>query len=252
MLAYKSPHKSSLWLAQKTYTLEVMAVRTDPTTSVAPRRWGAGTSAIVRQLVAAREPLSGSAIARLVGVTQPRASQVLAALSALGAVDAREDGYVGRRARLLDLYAERSRPHLVGPEESWYSTRAVGEQARAVIRNAKAARTAIAFSADLGPDLLVPWRHPTLAVVYASSWLDLEGAHFVPAEGRADATLLVRWTGDATLLEPAGEWARAVDGVPLADPVQQWRDLLDLGGADREEAAARLRRAILDRSIRRR
>lgn len=229
-----------------------MALRTVPRTAVAARRWGAGTSAIVRHLVAAREPLSGSAIARLVGVTQPRASQVLALLSALGAVKAREDGYLGSRGRLLDLYAERSRPHLVGPEESWYSTRGLAEQARAVIRSAKGDRTAIAFSADLGPDLLVPWRHPTLAVVYSSSRLDLEAAHFVPAEGRADATLLVRWTGDAMLLEPAGEWPRAVDGVPLADPVQQWRDLLDLGGADRQEAAARLRRAILRRSIGRR
>lgn len=249
---YKSSHKCSLWLAEKAYTLGVMAVRTAPTTSAAPRGWGAGTSAIVRQLVAAREPVSGSAVARLVGVTQPRASQVLATLLTLGAVDAREDGYVGRRARLLDLYAERSRPQLAAPEDAWYSTRALEEQARTVVRIAKAARTRVAFSADLGPDLLVPWRHPTLAVAYASSRLDFEAAHFVPAEGRADATLLVRWTGDATLLDPAGDWPNDADGLPLADPVQQWRDLLDLGGADRGEAAARLRRAILDRSIGRR
>ena len=40
-----------------------------------------------------------------------------------------------------------------------------------------------------------------------------------------------------------------VDGIPLADPVQQWADLLELGGDDRLEAAERLRRAILDRTI---
>jgi hypothetical protein len=45
-------------------------------------------------------------------------------------------------------------------------------------------------------------------------------------------------------------WPSAVDGIPLVDPVQQWWDLIDLGGDDRLEAAGRLRRAILDRSIR--
>ena len=38
--------------------------------------------------------------------------------------------------------------------------------------------------------------------------------------------------------------------VAVHDPVQQWRDLLDLGGDDRRDAAARLREAILDHSIR--
>jgi hypothetical protein len=40
-----------------------------------------------------------------------------------------------------------------------------------------------------------------------------------------------------------------VGGVPLADPVQQWWDLHDLGGEDRLEAADRLRRAIIEKSI---
>ena len=36
-------------------------------------------------------------------------------------------------------------------------------------------------------------------------------------------------------------WARVVDGIPVADPVQQIWDLHDLGGGDRIEAADRLR-----------
>jgi hypothetical protein len=107
----------------------------------------------------------------------------------------------------------------------------------------------VAFSADVGPALLVPWRHPTLAIVYADRDLPLDSAGLVPAEGRADATILWRRTSDATLLTVPEPWPQMVDHVPLTDPVQQWWDLHDLGGEDRREAADRLRRAIIEKSI---
>jgi hypothetical protein len=150
---------------------------------------------------------------------------------------------------LLDLYERRSRPALVEAESYWYSTRPLSDQAVRVLRLARATKTDVAFSADLGPDLLVPWRHPTLAVVYASGALGLRDVGFVPAEGRADASLIVRWTTDRTLLAPASPWPRIVDGFPLTDPTQQWWDLIDLGGEDRREAADRLRAAIMARTI---
>lgn len=213
------------------------------------RRWGAGTAAVARLLVAADAPLTGVAIAAAVGVSQPRASQVLKQLAAHDAVRATEHGYVGRPARLLDLYRRRARPLLVQPESHWYSTRAAAEQARRIVDLANKQQTSIAFSSDLAPDLLVPWRHPTLSVVYTTSSLRLDAAALVPAEGRGDASVIVRWTSDATLLSPASRWPSEVDGIPITDPVQQWWDLLDLGGEDREEAADRLRRAILDHAI---
>lgn len=215
----------------------------------AVRPWGAGTAAIVRLLIAADAPLTGVAIARMVGVSQPRASQVLKQIAQQHAVRATEHGYVGRRARLLDLYRLRARPLLVEPESCWYSTRSPDEQARRIMELAEARRLAVAFSADLAPDLLVPWRHPTITIVYTTESLALEGAGLVPAEGRADASVLVRWTRDDTLLASARPWPDRVDGLPLTDPVQQWWDLLDLDGEDREEAADRLRRAILDRTL---
>lgn len=221
----------------------------DSTDSRAVRRWGAGTAAIVRLLIAAEQPLTQVAIADAVGVSQPRASQVVRSLADAGAVTASARGYRGRRARLIDLYAVRSRPHLVGPETFWFSLRPMVEQARAVTRAAQAVGATSAVSADLGPDLLMPWRHPTLTIVYASKRLHLDDAGFVPAEGPADASIVVRHTDDPTLLEPSPGWAPIVDGISLTDPVQQWRDLLDLGGEDREEAARRLRRAILDREL---
>lgn len=87
------------------------------------RRWGAGTAAVVRLLVATDDPLTGVTIASTVGVTQPRASQILKQLADHEAVTATPDGYVGARVKLLDLYAARARPHLVEPESYWYSTR---------------------------------------------------------------------------------------------------------------------------------
>ena len=95
----------------------------------------------------------------------------------------------------------------------------------------------------------MPWRHPTLTVVYASEALALSDAGFVPAEGRADASVIVRWTTDRTLLAPAAPGPRVTNNIPLTDPTQQWWDLLDLGGEDRREAADRLRRAIIAHTI---
>lgn len=189
------------------------------------------------------------AIAEAVGVSQPRASQVLKQFSGWDVVRATEDGYVADAEALLDLYQRRSRPTLVEPESYWYSTRPMLEQATKLTRRARHENASIAFSADLGPDLLAPWRHPTVTIVYTDIAPESVATDLVPAEGRADATIIARRTTDATLLAPTPPWPSAVDGVPLADPVQQWRDLLDLGGDDRREAADRLHAAIIERSL---
>jgi hypothetical protein len=137
----------------------------------------------------------------------------------------------------------------VVPETFWYSTRTLIEQAHRITDIARGAEVALAFSADVGPDLLVPWRHPTLAIVYADRDLPLDSAGLVPAESRVDASIIWRRTTDTTLLTVPAPWPRTIEGVPLTDPVQQWWDLQDLGGEDRREAADRLRRAIIDKSI---
>lgn len=105
----------------------------------------------------------------------------------------------------------------------------------------------IGFSADLGPGLLAPWRHPTVAVLYSTTDLDLRTVGFVTAEGAADATVVVRTVADHRLFGPSDIWPSMVDGIPLVDPVQQWWDLHDLGGADRVEAALNLRHRAFTR-----
>jgi hypothetical protein len=237
-----------LLYAEKAYTLAKVAIKAAPKSPT--RRWGPGSAGIVRLLIASEDPLTQVAMASAVGVSQPRASQVIKQLTELGAVRATPAGFVGHRARLLDLYRDRARPSTVEPDTYWYSTRPLLEQAHRIVDAASNEQARAAFSADLGPDLLVPWRHPTVVVVYADSRLALEKAGLVRAEGRTDASTIVRRTSDRMLLVPAPVWPAEVEGISLVDPVQQWWDLIDLGGDDRREAADRLRRAILDRSIR--
>lgn len=213
------------------------------------RPWGPGTSAIVRALVAATAPVSQAELASLIGVSQPRVSQVLSRLSEASAVSPQPDGYVGRRERLIDLYVSNHRPPLVDTDAPWYSLQPMREQVDRLCAHARNTSTRVAVSADLAPDLLAAWRHPTLTVVYAADALDLTSVGFVRAEGRVDATVLVRHTSDSTLLAAFEPWPRVVDDVPLADPVQQIWDLHDLGGEDRLEAADRLRQAVLGRTL---
>jgi DNA-binding transcriptional regulator YdaS (Cro superfamily) len=215
----------------------------------ATRRWGAGTSALVRALVAATKPVSQVELATLVGVSQPRVSQVLGRLRKSSAVTSTIEGYVGRREQLIDLYVRNHRPALVDGEVPWYSLRPMREQVDLLCVHATEIGTRVSVSADLAPDLLVPWRHPTLTIVYADDALDLTTAGFVRAEGRVDATTLVRHTSDTTLLAAFEPWPRRTDGLPLADPVQQIWDLHALGGADRVEAADRLAAAVLDGTL---
>lgn len=210
------------------------------------RRWGAGTSALARALIAATRPVTQVELATLVGVSQPRVSQVLGKFAQSSAVISTPDGYVGRRRQLIDLYVTNHRPALVGVDVPWYSLVPMHEQVDQIIGPANLAGTQIAVSADLAPDLLAPWRHPTLTVVYADGTLDLTVAGFVRAEGRVDATVIVRHTSDSTLLAAFEPWKSSVDGLPLVDPVQQIWDLHDLGGADRLEAADRLMAALFD------
>lgn len=213
------------------------------------RPWGPGTSAIVRALIAASAPVSQIELSSLVGVSQPRVSQVLARLSKAHALESSVEGYSGRRDQLIELYLADHRPALVAPDSPWYSLQPMGEQVERVCAHARLAGTRVVASADLAADLLAAWRHPTLTVIYATEALSLDAVGFVRAEGRVDATLLVRHTKDATLLSACEPWPRIVEGIPLVDPVQQIWDLHDLGGEDRCEAADRLRQAVLDRTL---
>ncbi len=109
-------------------------------------------------------------------------------------------------------------------------------------------RRPIVASADVGPDLIVPWRRPSLVILYTKHAIDPTDLKLVSAQGPHDANVILRMPEDRSVF-PFAALVAQVQGndVPLADPLQQIWDLQDLGGADRLEAAGRLRQWLLAR-----
>jgi hypothetical protein len=195
----------------------------------------------VRRLAVHAEPINQVALARDLQVSQPRISQILRLL-ANHDIDIEHLDDPEQHRRLVDLYVRYHRPNAVS-ESLFYSLDPAYEQVRQVIEAANRQDVRVAVSADLAPDLIAPWRTPTLTVVYAEASVDLEPSLFVPAIARGEATLLIRHVSDDSLLAP---WTTSRPDIPIIHPVQQVWDLYDLGGEDRIEAAERL----IDRTLR--
>lgn len=210
---------------------------------------GSGSLAIIRLLVGSGtgDALPGvTELARVAGVSQPRASQVLRQLCGLGLADSTGHGrWEPRREELADRFlAEYPGPG--GSESYFYSLDPAVETAvRAV---GATGQRVVVVSADVGPDLIAPWRRPDVVILYASRVIDPSALGLVSAEGRHDANVIVRMPADQSVFPPR-PFVAHVHGsdVPLADPLQQIWDLADLGGDDRTEAAGRLREWLLTR-----
>jgi hypothetical protein len=224
-------------------------------TAPAPKRKtlprGSGSFAVIRALVGFSggedEEPGASALASQAGVSQPRASQILHDLHELELVDRTGHGrWQPRREALLDRFlAEYPGPG--GSEQYCYSLDSPVEVAIRAGRVSTPDRPIVA-SADVGPDLILPWRRPSLVILYAKPAIDPSGLGLTQAQGRHDANVIMRTARDRSVF-PVPALVAQVQGcdVPLADPLQQIWDLQDLGGADRIEAAGRLRQWLLER-----
>lgn len=211
---------------------------------------GSGSWAIIRSLISftkgEEEQPSATALAAQAQVTQPRASQVLAALSRLGLVERTSQGrWLPDRAALLDRFLT-DYPGPGGSERYLYSLDTPSEVA--ITAAHRAGPRALAVSADVGPDLVTPWKRPSVVIVYLAEDIDLKELGLTQAQGSADANVLVRAPRDRSVF-PTPPLVAKADGVEiaLADPTQMLWDLHDLGGADRLEAAAELREWLLTR-----
>ena len=218
-----------------------------PRRRVLPR--GSGSFAVIRALIRGGDGEQGGAttLAARARVSQPRASQVLHQLAGLGLVDRTEHGrWRPDRDALLDRFLGEY-PGPGGSELYFYSLEAPVEVA---VRAAGAASSQrpVAVSADVGPDLVVAWRQPAVVIVYAGYVLDNAALGLVEAQGRHDANVILRMPADRSVyaVPPLAAGLRGIE-VPLADPAQMIWDLQDLGGADRLEAAGRLRAWLLSR-----
>lgn len=221
-----------------------------PRTKASRLPQGSGSLAIIRALIGlprgTNESPGVTALANQVGVSQPRASQVLRRLLELDLVARSPEGrWLPDREELLDRFLSEYRGP-GGSERYSYSLDPPNEVA------ARAAQQTdvrlLAVSADVGPDLLRAWRHPTVVILYAQQLLDLDRLGLVDAEGQHDANVIIRSPNDVSVF-PTDPLVANMGGVeiPLADPTQQMWDLQDLGGADRLEAAGGLREWLLNR-----
>jgi hypothetical protein len=212
---------------------------------------GSGSYAVIRALVgfsrSEDEEPGATALAAQAGISQPRASQVLHRLHDLKLVAISGHGrWEPHREALLDRFlAEYPGP---GGSEHYYYT--LDSAVDVAVRAGRASTPGqpIAVSADVGPDLIVPWRRPSLVILYARHAIDPSSLGLTDAQGRHDANVILRTPEDRSVF-PVPALVGQVQGneVPLADPIQLIWDLQDLGGADRIEAAGRLWEWLLKR-----
>lgn len=212
---------------------------------------GSGSLAIIRALIGfplgSNEEPGTTALANQVGVSQPRASQVLHRLLELDLVTRTPQGrWLPDRETLLDRFLSEYRGP-GGSERHLYSLDPPNEVAVRAAKQTDDVR-ALAVSADVGPDLVLAWRRPSVVILYVRQLLDPDRLGLVDAQGRHDANVIVRYPDDVSVF-PTDLLVAEIGGVdvPLADPTQQVWDLQDLGGADRLEAAGRLREWLLNR-----
>ena len=212
---------------------------------------GSGSYAVIRALVGFAggedEEPGATALAAQAGISQPRASQVLHRLHDLELVDISGHGrWQPHREALLDRFlAEYPGPG--GSEHHYYTLDSPVDVAVHAGRASSPGRP-IAVSADVGPDLIIPWRRPSLVILYARHAIDPSDLGLTDAQGRHDANVIIRAPEDRSVF-PVPALVGQVQGneVLLADTLQQIWDLQDLGGADRIEAAGRLREWLLER-----
>lgn len=211
---------------------------------------GVGSLAIIRSLVrsGAGDPAPRiTALAGMAGVSQPRASQVLRQLGDLGLAENTGHGrWEPRREQLADRFlAEYPGP---GGSESYFYSLDPPVETAVRAGDADGLGQPIVASADVGPDLIAPWRQPNVVILYVDRAFDPSTLGLVSAQGPHDANVIVRMPADRSVF-PSPPLVAQVKGrdVLLADPLQQIWDLEALGGSDREEAAGRLREWLLTR-----
>ena len=184
-------------------------------------------------------------LAGIAGVSQPRASQVLANLASSSLVERIPEGWRADREALLDAFLAQYRGP-GGTEFPLYSLDAPTEAAARIVEKLEPTQSKIAVSADVGPDLISPWRSPSVVIVYLEDDSHIDDLGLVRARTRADANVLLRIPDDTSVFPPHPlETELLGNAMPLADETQMIWDLHDLGGDDRVEAAGKLKKWLL-------
>ncbi|WP_412819428.1 ArsR/SmtB family transcription factor [Micromonospora sp. MS34] len=216
-----------------------------PSRRTSPGRVPWGTFTLVRRLV--ERPWAGQQqLADATGLSQPRVSQALAALTEQGLVRRAATGWDVTDVDAVFEWWLRSYPGPRGLRTLWYGLDPPVQQAQSVVGLlSHVGQERIAISGDVAADLIAPWRNPHRAVVYAQTGVDPTAAGLTPAgEGDATVELIVPrdpgvWPGPTAEKSPGS--------LPLADPLQILWDVARAPGPDSDEAVRHLRRVLRDR-----
>jgi hypothetical protein len=195
-------------------------------------------------LVKWQGPIGPTELANIAGVSQPRATQVLTQLREGALVEGRGREWIADRPALLEAFLLQYRGP-GGTEGFFYSLDSPLDTAKRLIDFGASEGLELAASADVGPDLIEPWRRPTDLVVYAKRHPLGELPGLVRAQTKADSNVRLRIPDDQSVF-PRVELIEA-EGIPCVDVTQMIWDLIDMGGADRLEASNRLREWLLNR-----
>jgi hypothetical protein len=212
---------------------------------------GSGASALIRTLIQLESDLTSrftlTELAGLVGITQPRASQIMRSLTDLKlATPVVRGTWRVDRAQLLDRFLS----EYEGPRGAWHRYHSLDSPwsaARDLLEVLPSDADPV-VSGDLAADLLRPVRRPTDLIVYVrpEAMDPLRDIPFVEDEAGVGNVWLCQaqdtsiWSSrQPTSDDPGFE-------VPIADLVQVAWDLHRLGGEDRDEAADAVVRWILE------
>ncbi|MEE9416670.1 MAG: hypothetical protein V3V01_15405 [Acidimicrobiales bacterium] len=202
---------------------------------------GAGSWSIIRSLISDGFAESATETASRAGVSQPRASQILAQLTETGFVkrEARSR-WIGNQDLLLDAFLDQySGP---GGSTSWfYSLGTPTVVVEKAALSGSPSHAPVAVSGDVAADRIAPWRTPTHATLYSAEPIDASKLGLVAAKGADDANVEIIIPADGSVFVESEETEKLL----LVQPTQVIWDLLRLGGTDREEAAGRVREWLL-------
>lgn len=195
---------------------------------------------LIRALARTRRPRTQRELAVEVGVTQAAISQNLHRLGE-HAQKSSEGWFTTDPQTLANLFLT-DYPGSGGITQYWYGLDPIIRQAQLASNHDKT----VLWSGDAAADLLVPWRTPRMAVVYARTGLRLASDGFAESTSNK-ATLAVTVPADPTIWPVAAAYGRRRNHDNLiVDPVLCAHDVRQSGGSDSDQAVQRLIRHTVD------
>ncbi len=195
---------------------------------------GNGSWAVIRECIVNGRIEGVSQVAQKSLLSQPRVSQILAALVSLGFLEkqSRSVWQVDRRPLLEAFLDQYSGP---GGTTKWFYTL---DPLREVISNTvkhldKKTINDVRVSGDIAADAIAPWKTPTVAVLYCRNQSRLLNIDLLEVEA-GESNIILHFPADTSMF--ANATTSDFGSIAYADPTQILWDLHTLGGDDRIEA----------------